>query len=81
MSTTLLIITYGLPNAMLPVDLNDTPQASLSSSSQKYIPTRSNKSPYYKVKDIENWIALPPEVKLPKIYLPFVLTQPLYSRS
>jgi hypothetical protein len=35
------------------------------------------------VKDIENWIALPPEVerKLLKVYLPFVPNKPLYSRS
>jgi hypothetical protein len=66
-----------------PVDKNDTAQASTSSTTQPHVKTRSQNSPYYKVKNIENWIALPPEVerKLPKIYLPFVPIQPLYSRS
>jgi hypothetical protein len=57
------------------------PSSSTSSSTNTLPQTSTSRS--YKVKDIENWIALPPEVerKLPKAYLPFVHNKPLHSRT
>jgi hypothetical protein len=68
---------------MMPVDTDGRIEPSPSSSSNVNVPPSSSKSRSYKVKDIENWIALPPEVerKLLKVYLPFVPNKPLYSRS